>query len=87
MAEPIRVDLSGALAGFHLLLDPDGLTFGFLEDLQGDKARDVLNALSSCIVGGELPKGTDRAGLRALKHPEIIAVMEGINTAYAVPKR
>jgi hypothetical protein len=84
--QPIRVDLKGDLAGFHILLDPEELTFGFLEDIESMKVGAMLTALAGAIVGGDLPKGTDRAGLRRLKQNEAKALIEGVGSTFAVPK-
>lgn len=86
MAEPIRSDLKAPLEGCHILIDPDALTFGLLEDLQSDKAKTMMDALAAVIVGGDLPKGTDRAGLRQLKPAEIVALIEGVGASFAVSK-
>lgn len=66
MAEPLRVDLSGPLAGSHLLIDEDALDFGTLEDFESGNIKTTLDALARVIVGGDLPHGTDRDGLRRL---------------------
>lgn len=82
----IRLELEGALAGRHVLVDPDALTFGLVEDLQSGRAGAMLDSLASAIVGGDLPRGTDRAGLRALTPVQMQAVIRGIDGAFEVPK-
>lgn len=86
MAEPIRVELEGALAGHHVLLDPDALTWGMLEDLESGKHLRMIDAVVGCLVGGDLPHGTDRDGLRKLKVAEVPALMKGVGEAFQVPK-
>lgn len=82
----LRVELNGDLKGCHLLLDPDELTFGLLEDLTSGQTGPMLDALSLVIVGGDLPKGTDRAGLRRLKISQMKSVIEGVGSAVEIPK-
>lgn len=85
--ERIRVELDGLLEGHFILIDPDELTFGLLEDLQSaDSFSTILSALSAAIVGGNLPKGNDRAGLRRLKPTEMKFVMQGVSSAIEIPK-
>ena len=86
MTDPIRVDLTDALDGHHVLIDPDGITFGLLEDLQGGQITGLLDGLTSCIVGGDLPSGTDRAGLRKLTPPKMTALVNGVVAAASIPK-
>lgn len=86
MPETIRVDLDAPLSGRHILVDPEQLTFGLLEDLQSERASIILDTLASCITGSDLPHGSDRQGLRRLKPAEMKAVMQGVGTAFAVPK-
>lgn len=97
---PIRVGLEGDLAGFHVLLDPEELTFGLLEDLQSGQITPIIDALTTAICGGDVPKlatsnstGTPegdrkfrRAGIRRLKAGEMKALIEGVGAAFAVPK-
>ncbi len=82
----IRVDLGGALAGKHVIVDDDALTMGALEDMQSQRVGDVLAAVASFIVGGDLPQGTDKAGLRKLRPSEFRALAEGTQTVLSVPK-
>ena len=86
MAEPIRVDLADALAGKHVLIDHDELTVGLVEDLQSREAKALLDSLAAVIVGGDLARGTDRAGLRRLRIAECAALTSGVAGVVAVPK-
>lgn len=85
-SEPLRIELDGALAGHYLQVDPDGVTLGLLEDVQSGRIADVLDGLATCIVGGDLPHGTDRAGLRKLTLPQFGSVAAGLAGAMTVPK-
>jgi hypothetical protein len=82
----ISVTLSGALAGAVIEVNGDGLTMGMIEDLQGGTAGLMLDAVASVIVGGDLPHGADRAGLRRLTPVQFAAVCEGIAGCLSVPK-
>lgn len=86
MSDHLRVDLGGALSGHHVLLDPDELTIGLLEDCQSGKFSLVLDGLARVIAGGDLPAGHDRQALRRLKMGEMNALLEAIDSAYTVPK-
>jgi len=85
-SEPLRIDLKEPLAGCYVLLDADQLDVGLLEDIQSDKWRDTLDSLARAIVGGELPHGTDRAGIRRLRLAQLFALLKGVDGAFAVPK-
>lgn len=61
-----RVDLGPVLKGHHVVVDLDRFTFGTLEDFQTGQVNLVMDHLAQIIVGGELPHGTDREGLRRL---------------------
>lgn len=84
--EVLRVDLSGALAGHHILIDSDELTFGLLEEIQSGAAAKILTAVAIAIVGGDLPKGNDRAGLRQLRVGEMKSVITGVISATEMGK-
>lgn len=86
MSEPIRIDLEGALAGHHILLDPDALTWGMLEDMESGKHAAMIDAVSRCIVGGDLLHGTDRDGIRRLRPAQVTALIEGVGRAFQVSK-
>jgi hypothetical protein len=83
----MRVDLSEPLAGHHVEIDPKRLTFGVLEDLQSGSVKLLLDAVAKVLVGGDLPAGVTRDGLRELNVDEMTAVVKGVMTATAVPKR
>lgn len=85
--DTMRVELNGTLKGSYLILDPDALTFGLLEDLQSGQTGAMLDALAAAIVGGDLPKGTDRKGLRQLRIDAMKSVIEGVGSAFELPKR
>ncbi len=63
---PIRVDCEGGLAGHTILVYPDALTMGLLEDIQIGTAAVMLDAVATTLAGGDIPHGVDRAGLRRL---------------------
>lgn len=84
--ETVRVELNGDLAGHHLLLDPNELTFGLLEDVQSGQAGTMIDALALVIKGGDLPKGNDRAGLRRLTKDAMKSVIQGVGSAFEAPK-
>jgi len=86
MAEPVRVELDGPLEGHHVLIDPDALTWGVLEDLESGKHARMLDAVAGALVGGDLPTGTDRDGLRRLKAGDVPALMRGVGQAFQIPK-
>jgi hypothetical protein len=83
----MRVDLSESLAGHHVEIDPKRMTFGVLEDLQSGSVKLLLDAVAKVLVGGDLPAGVTRDGLRELNVDEMTAVVKGVMTATAVPKR
>lgn len=86
VSEPIRVELKESLVGHHVYFDSEQITLGLLEDLQTLDVRGMLDSLAPCVVGGDLPKGIDRAGLRRLTMSEFRALATGLNEAMAVPK-
>lgn len=83
----LRQDLEGEYEGYHLLLDPDELNLGLIEDIETGTVQKTLTALTRVIVGGDIPKGTDRDSLRRLKAPEAAAVVQGVIAALGIPKR
>ena len=87
MAEPMRVELTGPLAGRHVLVERRRLTGGFVEDVQSGDAKLILDAVSRAVVGGDLPDGTDRAALRELPLDELNVVLEAVVGCLSVPKR
>jgi hypothetical protein len=84
--DTVRVELNAPLAGKHVVLDPDELTFGLIEDLQSGQAAAMLDGLAAAIVGGDLPKGTDRVGLRRLTPEQAKALVEGVTGAFSLSK-
>lgn len=76
------LDLAGPLKGQQIEIEEDELTFGFLEDLESGSIKLQLDALSAVIVGGDLPNGTDRKGLRRLRGPEVKAICDAIGGAF-----
>jgi hypothetical protein len=85
--DTLTVALNADLQGFTIDIDPQALTMGMIEDLQGGTATSMLDAVSSCVVGGTLTGGSDRAGLRRLTPGQFAAVCEGIAGCLAVPKK
>lgn len=85
-AENLRIELNGALEGRHILVAPSALTIGLLEDLQSGEFGTIMDGLAAAIVGGDLPQGSDRKGLRALTVTEFHAVCGGVGEAYQAPK-
>lgn len=87
MSEPRKIELGGALVGRHVAVDRKALTLGFLEDMQSQDAKLILDALSAVIVGGDLPLGNNRAGLRKLNMDELQALIQGVMTGITdIPK-
>lgn len=85
MAEPLKIQLKGSLEGVEVLLNPEELTIGFLEDIQSAEVAPILDAISRVIIGG-LPTGDGRQGLRKLTPAQFAALIEGINRAISIPK-
>ena len=46
--------------------------------MQSQEAKLILDALAACVVGGNLPQGNDRAGLRKLNMDELQALIKGV---------
>jgi hypothetical protein len=76
----VRVELHGALEGHYILVDPEEITFGLIADFRSGNADRILDSLALCVRGGDLPRGTDRAGLRRLTIPRIGEVIKGVGT-------
>lgn len=82
----LRVDLAGSLSGHHIVIDPDELTLGAIEDMSSGSVALMMTSLAAMIVGGDLPKGTDRAGLRQLTLQQAKEVFDGIQALPVIPK-
>lgn len=87
LSKCVRVDLTGALEGHHILVDPEEITFGLIADFGSANADRILNSLAECIKGGDLPKGHDRAALRKLTIPQTKEVIQGVGTLSQNSKR
>lgn len=85
MPNTVRVDLEKPFEQYHVLVNVDEVTIGLLEDVQSGSIKQTLDALNAAIVGGELPGGTNRAGLRRLKPAEFGAVARAVVEAAKVP--
>ena len=86
MEQVIKVELAGALAGRHILIDRDGFTLGVIEDCQSDSIKVQREAIASVLRGGDLPGGTAAEDLRKLKPTEWLALIKGVSGAVEVPK-
>lgn len=60
------------------MVDPDEVTVGLIEDLSSGSAAPMLDQLAAAIVGGDLPKGNDRKGLRGLTLPQFAALCKAV---------
>ena len=83
MAEPIRLNLHGALAGRHVLVDTTKLSNGDLTSLKGDNRGVVAAAVSAVLVGGDLVHGVDAEGLKQLTLTELTALIQGVSSLRA----
>lgn len=81
-----RVDLGAPLEGFYVRIDVEQLDCGLLEDLESNKVRDVLDAISRIVVGGHLPHGTDRKALRKLTPVQLAPIIKAIPELFDIPK-
>lgn len=82
----VKVTLQEPLEGRFILVDPEAITMGFLEDVQSGRGKEMLDSVAEAVVEGDLPKGTDRAGLRRLRPAEYAAVVAGVTSVMSVPK-
>lgn len=69
-----RVDLTGALEGRHIMVDVDGLTIGVLVKLESNRITEVMAAVNSLVVGGDVG---DLLALKPIEFQEIIAGLMG----------
>jgi hypothetical protein len=82
----IRVELANDLEGFHILVEPDALTMGLLEDIQAGSAGTMLDAVVSTISGSDLPHGHDRTGLRKLTPSQFADLCAGVASCIRLKK-
>ncbi|MHB1004931.1 MAG: hypothetical protein ACYC3S_04720 [Chloroflexota bacterium] len=78
MAEPTRLNLHGALAGRHVLVDMTKLGNGDIASLKGANVGAVAAALSAVLVGGDLAHGVDEEGLKQLSLTEMAALIQDV---------
>ncbi len=82
----LRRDLEGALNGHHIIVvNPDALTIGLLEDMQSGNIALLIDAVERCVAGGDLPHGNDREGIRKLNGAEFGSLSRAVSEAYRVP--
>lgn len=86
-ATPIRVECEGELQGFAILVNPQALTMGLLEDIQAGTAGIMLDAVASTLAGGDVPHGVDRAGLRKLTPGEFADLCAAVASCIRLGKR
>lgn len=85
-AEGISVTLAGDLDGHTIVVSPDSLTMGLLEDIQANNATVMLDAVASTLIGGDLTDGIDRAALRKLTPSEFADLCAGVASVIRVKK-
>ena len=84
---PIRVDLEGDLEGHNILVNPQALTMGLLEDIQSGQTTAMLDAIAATLVGGDLPDGHDRKALRAMTPAEFADLCTGVAGCVSLKKK
>lgn len=84
--EPISVALGGDLEGHTILVDPQAITMGLLEDIQKNNATVMIDAIVATLAGGDLEHGITRAGLRKLTPSEFADLCAGVASIIRVPK-
>ncbi len=84
--EPINVALGGDLEGRTIIVDPQALTMGLLEDIQANNATVMIDAIVATLAGGDLEHGITRAGLRRLTPSEFADLCAGVASVIRVPK-
>jgi hypothetical protein len=84
----VRVELSGPFAGHYVYIDVANVTTGFVEALQSNQMKQVLDGLDELLTASDLfAEGGRSAWLRTLKMPEFTAVCQALTLAMAaVPK-
>ena len=82
----IRIDLEGPLAGRFVMVDPEVLDCGLVEDMQSGQMAQMMDAVAKAVRGGDLPHGFGRADLRKLKPREFRELANGVARAIDVPK-
>ena len=84
--EPISVALGGDLEGRTILVDPQRITMGLLEDIQQNNATIMIDAIVATLAGGDLEHGITRAGLLKLTPSEFADLCAGVASVIRVPK-
>ncbi len=79
-----KVELTGALEGHYVLVDMDRVTYGFVEDMA--LGVNMVNSLLEVIVGGDMPYGFDREGLRKLNIGQFKRLSVDIVNSVEIPK-
>jgi hypothetical protein len=77
-----NVTLGGALEGRSISVDEDRLTVGMLEDLEGGSVKGTLDALSGCVLPGDIIGQDVRGSIRNLKPSEFKAVLEAVMSCF-----
>jgi len=85
-SDGITVALSGDLDGHSIVVSPDALTMGLLEDIQANNATVMLDAIAATLMGGDLDHGVDRTGLRRLTPSEFADLCAGVASVIRVKK-
>lgn len=85
-SDGISVTLQGDLEGYTIIVSPDALTMGLLEDIQQSSAAVMIDAITATLVGGDLPNGIDRNGLRKLTPSEFADLCAGVASVVRVKK-
>ena len=85
-SDGLSVTLQGDLEGYTIIVSPDALTMGLLEDIQQSSASVMIDAITETLVGGDLPNGIDRNGLRKLTPSEFADLCAGVASVVRVKK-
>jgi len=86
-SSPIRVECEGELEGYSILVNPQALTMGLLEDIQAGTAGKMLDAVALTLAGGDVPHGVDRDGLRKLTPGEFADLCAAVASCIRLGKR